>query len=112
MHELTIAQSIVELAKEVADNEKADAVQSIDIEIGALSGVVIDALEFAMEFTVKNTKLENAKINYHKKVGKADCLNCNYQFETDYLLALCPKCNQGNLKIVDGKQLRVKSVTV
>ncbi len=112
MHELSIAQSIVELAEEVAVNEKVDSIQSIDIEIGTLSGVVIDALEFAMEVTVKNTKLESAKINYYKKVGKADCSNCNFQFETNDLLALCPKCNQGNFKIVDGKQLRIKSVTV
>lgn len=112
MHELSIAQSIVELAEDVALKEKADSVSSIDIEIGALSGVVLDALEFALEMTVKNTKLENAKINYLKRIGKADCLVCNFQFETNNLLALCPKCNQANFKIIDGKQLRIKSLTV
>ena len=66
MHELSIAQSVVDLAEEVAEKEKADSVVSIDIEIGTLSGVVVDALEFAMEMTVKNTKLEFAKINYIK----------------------------------------------
>ena len=112
MHELSIAQSIVDLAENVAENEKADTIQTIDIEIGALSGVMLDALEFAMEITVKNTKLENASINYLKKEGKALCSECNFLFKTDSLLTLCPKCKRASFKIVDGKQLRIKSLTV
>lgn len=112
MHELSIAQSIVELAEDIAQKEKADSVQSIDIEIGTLSGVVLDALEFALEMTVKNTKLENAKINYLKIDGLANCTNCNFQFKTNDLLAFCPNCNKASFKIIDGKQLRIKSITV
>ncbi|MDB4582324.1 hydrogenase maturation nickel metallochaperone HypA [Draconibacterium sp.] len=112
MHEISIAQSIVELAEDVAMKEKADSIKSINIEIGALSGVVQDALEFALEIIVKNTKLEKAKINYVKINGKADCRNCNFRFETDNLLALCPKCNHANFNIIDGKQLRIKSLIV
>ena len=112
MHELTIAQSIVELADEIAVKENAVAVQTIEIEIGALSGVVLDALEFALKIMVKNTKLEKAKINYLKVDGLADCSNCNSQFKTNDLLAFCPKCNHANFRIIDGKQLRIKSLTV
>ena len=111
MHELTIAQSIVELAEEVALKEQADSIKSIDIEIGALSGIVTDALEFAIELTVKKTKLEFSRINYIMIDGLADCKNCNHRFKTNNLLALCPKCNQANFRIIDGKQLRIKSLT-
>lgn len=112
MHELSIAQSVVELAEDVALKEQADSILSIDIEIGTLSGVVREALEFALEITVKNTKLENAKINYLKMIGKAECNSCNFKFETNDLLAFCPKCKQANFRILDGKQLRIKSLTV
>jgi len=112
MHELSIALSIIHLAEEVALKEQADSVSSIDIEIGTLSGVVIEALEFAMETTVINTKLENAKINLLKIPGKAKCKNCNLIFETNDLLSLCPNCKQANFNIVEGKQLRIKSLIV
>lgn len=112
MHELSIAQSIVELAEEVAIKEKANSIQSIDIEIGTLSGVVLDALEFAMEITVKNTILKNAEINYLKINGKADCRECKLKFETNDLLAFCPNCKRANFKIIDGKQLRIKSLVI
>jgi len=110
MHELTIAQSIIEIAEEIAFNEKADSVQSIEIEIGALSGVVLEALEFALEVSTKNTMLENAKVDYTNINGKAECLNCNYSFETNDLLTFCPKCKAASFKIIDGKQLRIKSL--
>jgi len=112
MHELAIAQSIVELAEDVALKEGADLVTSIDIEIGVLSGVVKEALTFAMEITTKNTKLEKALINYLEIAGKASCNNCYTQFETNDLLALCPKCHKADFVITEGKQLRVKSLTI
>lgn len=110
MHELTIAQCIIEIAEEIVIKEKANSVQSIEIEIGVLSGVVLEALEFALEVSTKNTMLENAKIKYTNINGKAECLNCNLSFETNDLLAFCPKCKKAYFKIIDGKQLRIKSI--
>lgn len=112
MHELSIAQSIVELAEETAKKEKAGSIQSIEIEIGALSGVVLRALEFAMNVTIKNTMLENSKINFVIIRGVAECNNCKKEFETNKLLALCPNCEKANFKIIDGKQLRITSLTI
>jgi len=112
MHELSIAQSIVELAEEVALKEKAESIQGIEIEVGALSGVVLEALEFALEMTKKNTKLKKAKIKYIPIDGKAVCNTCHVHFETNTLLAFCPNCGQANFEISDGKQLRIKSLFV
>ena len=64
MHEFSIAQSIIDIAEEIATKEKADQIQSIDIEIGALSGVVLDALEFALKITVGGTILGESQINF------------------------------------------------
>ena len=112
MHELSIAQSIIEIAEDALKNETAESIKSIDIEIGALSGVIIEALEFAMESVVKNTKLKNAEINYVKVEGKAQCLECNLTFKMNDLLSLCPDCNKARYEIKDGKQLRIKSLTI
>ena len=112
MHEMTIAQSIVELAEDVALKEGAALISSIDIEIGVLSGVVKEALTFAMEITTQNTKLEKARINYLEIAGRAYCNNCNTHFETNDLLALCPECHKADFKITEGKQLRIKSLTI
>jgi hydrogenase nickel incorporation protein HypA/HybF len=112
MHEWTIAQSIVELSEEAAAKEKADTIQRVHLEIGTLSGVVLDTLKFALEFAVKKTKLKDALIDYSVINGKAICHSCNLEFETADLLAVCPNCKLADFKIVDGKQLRIKSLTI
>ena len=49
MHELSIAMSIVDIAADYAARDNAKCVTEIEIEVGTLAGVVIDALDFAME---------------------------------------------------------------
>ena len=112
MHEMTIAQSIIELAEQVALKEDAGSIESIDIEIGTFSGVVLESLAFAMEIAVKDTKLQKARINYLEKAGIACCNQCHTRFETNDLLTLCPDCHTADIEIIDGKQLKIKSLTI
>ena len=61
MHELSIARSIVELVEEQADNRGASVVEELELEIGHLSGVEIQTLEFALDSAIKGSKLEKAR---------------------------------------------------
>ena len=56
MHELSIARSIVELVEEQADNRGASVVEELELEIGHLSGVEIQTLEFALDSAIKAGK--------------------------------------------------------
>ena len=112
MHELSIATGIVELAEEYAARENAKVITKIEIEIGVLSGIVLDSLDFAMEFAIKNTMLEHAEIHIVEIPGKAKCSSCNWEFELNDLLTPCPKCQTYNPEIVLGKEMRVSSITI
>lgn len=111
MHELTIAMEILEIANDYAKRADSTVATEIDIEVGELSGVEYDALDFALEISKKNTILENAVINIRRIKGKAKCNNCNKEFGIDNLYSLCPYCNQTDLTVIDGKQLKVKTIT-
>ena len=65
MHELSIAINIVEIATEEAKKANVSSVLEIELEVGTLSGIVIDALEFAMDEAIKNSVLQNAKIKIY-----------------------------------------------
>ena len=108
MHELSIAMSIVEIAEENA--AMAGVKNEIQIEVGNLSGVVDEALEFALEEAVKNTILKNAKRMVIKTPGKAKCLECSHEFAVDDVFTPCPNCSSFNNEIVSGQELRVKSM--
>jgi len=112
MHEFSIAMNVVDIAVEYAGREKAKEVHEIEIEVGIFSGVVVDALEFAMESAVKGTILENAICKIELVGGKARCNECMNEYETDDLLKPCPECKKCAPVIIQGRELRVKSLIV
>ena len=112
MHEFSIAVNIVEIATENAKKENASVVKEIEVEVGELSGVVIDALEFCMEAAVKDSILEGAKINLIPVAGRGRCRTCSHEFGIVDLYSACPECNSPAPEIIGGKELRVKSLLV
>jgi len=112
MHELSIAMNIIDIATEQAETNNLSVIDEIEIEIGTLSGVEIDALKFAMEIATKRTILENSKTIITEIPGQAHCLNCSTEFVTDSFFAQCPECKQFNFQIIHGQELRVKSLNV
>ncbi len=69
MHELSIAMSILDMAEEEAEKYGGVAVQAIHIKIGALSGVVPQALMAAYELAREQTPLENCRLVVEETAG-------------------------------------------
>ncbi|NOX47245.1 MAG: hydrogenase maturation nickel metallochaperone HypA [Chlorobi bacterium] len=112
MHELSIAVNIVEIAEESTLKEGATIVNEIELEIGNMSGVVLEAMELALESAVKGTMLEKAKVKITTIPGKAKCSDCGAEFEIEELYAPCPECGNPFADIIQGKELKVKSLKV
>ncbi len=113
MHELTIAAEIVELVTERATAEGAARVTDVNIEVGAFSGVDVDALGFALELSVKETIMEKAVIRINRVAGEAECKSCGSVFALDDLfMACCPGCGSMEFHLLSGKQLRLLSVEI
>lgn len=112
MHELSIVMSIVEIAEEETRKAGAQKVESIELEIGNLAGVQIDSLEFAWEVAIKNTVLQQATYYIHQIPGKARCSDCGTEFEMQQLYDACPNCNEYFNDIIQGQELRIKSLVV
>ncbi len=112
MHEFSIAVDIVGLAEKNARQAGAKKINRIDIEIGTLSGVVHDALHFAMESAAKGTMLENAEVIITDIPAMAECAECHKHFTIDSYADACPRCGAFQFAIISGKQLQVKSIEV
>lgn len=112
MHELSIALSIVEIAEEEVKKAGGNQVEEIVLEIGDLAGVEQEALDFAWKEAVKQTVLEQAKYVVENKAGIARCLNCQKEFILTYIYDLCPSCNDFRKELLQGKEIRIKSLTI
>ncbi len=112
MHELSIALNIVDIA--TAETRKAGAlrVTDLNIEVGSLSGVIVEALEFAMEVAVRDTILSGARVAIHPVQAQAKCKQCGEEFEVADYFEQCPKCDSLDLQIMRGQELKVRSLVV
>lgn len=112
MHELSIAQSIVELAELQAKEHHATEIEELELEIGTLAGVEIQSLDFALQSSVKGTMLNKAKVVRHDIEAEGRCGDCGNVFPVDTLFSPCPHCKSYCVKIIKGKELRIKSIVV
>ena len=112
MHEFSLALNIVDIANETAENANAETISSIEIEVGSLSGVIIEALEFALDTAKENTVLEKAEIHITPLTAEAMCRECNHTFSPESFFAPCPQCGSFDFDITRGKELKVKSITI
>jgi len=112
MHELSIVMGIVDIAVKETAAADATTVDEIEIDIGCLSTVEMNAFEFAWQQGVKQTILENAEKKINRIEGKATCLDCNTQFRIENMYDACPACGKHLIEVTEGKELRVKSLVV
>ncbi|MCP4754842.1 MAG: hydrogenase maturation nickel metallochaperone HypA [Proteobacteria bacterium] len=110
MHEISIMMSILDTALEEARKAKAERITAVSLQIGAKSGVVVDALEFAFETTTRNTIAENSRLDIELLPFRGECVSCGHHFTCDGFL-ICDLC--GNFgRIISGKELKIKTIEI
>ena len=112
MHELSVALGIVNIAETETKKAHATSVELIELEIGTLSGIEMESLDFVWQTAVYNTVLEHAVKKVSIIKGKAKCMDCETVFKIDHLYDSCPNCNSYLKGILQGKELRVKALEV
>jgi len=105
-------QSALELALDQARGAGASRVCAIRLRIGALSGVVPEALEFAFEALTPGTPAEGARLDIEPVAARFWCDACSREFQAQDFLAECPTCRVPSAKLRAGRELEVASLEV
>lgn len=112
MHELGITRSIVEIAERTAASQGAKRVLSVTVEIGALSGVLPDAVEFCFEACTRGTLLEGSALVIAAIPGRGRCRDCGGETDIDAFTFACPACGALGLERLQGDELRLTEVEI
>lgn len=113
MHELSIALSIIDGASEEARKHAGATVAAVHLKVGALSGVVKDALLFSWEVATAGTILENSRLEIEEIAVVVFCENCHKNKTLDVINNfVCPECRQPTPKIVRGRELQVTALEI
>lgn len=117
MHELGIAESVIEAVTERLPGAK---ITGISLEVGSLSGIVPDSLRFSFDLAVAGTALEGATLDITQVPARCRCGSCGREFEpgglrgaggAGGLVPLCP-CGSADVTVLSGQELRIAAVRV
>jgi hydrogenase nickel incorporation protein HypA/HybF len=112
MHEMGIAQNILDIALDAANKEGAKKISRIDIIAGELRGLVPMQLTFCFGIVAQNTIASGAYLNIEEVPVTAHCKDCGSDFPVAEYEYLCPKCKSVNVEVTGGAELRVKDIEI
>ena len=113
MHELSIALNMVEIADRTARENGGGRVEKVYLKLGALSGVVADALAFSWELACAGTALEGSRLEIEVIPIVVRCARCRADRRLASINGLtCPVCRAPAPQIVAGKELRIEALEI
>jgi hydrogenase nickel incorporation protein HypA/HybF len=113
MHELSIAQSILESAKsELIASPELGRLREIGVRVGALSGVLPDSLEFCFDAITRGSDFDGCRMVIEFLPVRARCNDCHESFTVERIAFSCPKCASGSIEIKQGFELEIAYLEV
>jgi hydrogenase nickel incorporation protein HypA/HybF len=112
MHELSLAGGIVKLVEDAAARDRFTRVSQLRLEAGALAGVEVRALRFALDAVTPGTCLEGARIQIDETPASAWCLRCATSVTISARTDPCPECGGFQIQPTGGTELRVLDLLV
>ncbi|HWP44014.1 MAG TPA: hydrogenase maturation nickel metallochaperone HypA [Blastocatellia bacterium] len=112
MHELSIALSIVEMAEEEA-RSRGVRVEAVHLRLGALSGVVKEALLFSYDLACEGTSLEGSRLVIEDVPVTIYCPACDTESTLASVQPLCCSvCDSLTPELMGGRELEIAALEI
>ena len=112
MHEMSLAGGILRVVEQAHAREPFTRVSRLSLQAGALAGVEIAALRFALEAIAPGTLLAGAAIEIDEQPGQAFCMGCGESVPITSRTDDCPRCGSARLQPTGGTELKVVDLIV
>jgi len=112
MHELSIAEAIIESTLEETSKHDGGRVEEVGIRIGSLSGVMPDALEFAYLIVVRDTSLKGSRIKMEIVPAAGTCSDCGTPCSFEMTPFACPSCGSFKIELQGGYELDISYIKI
>ncbi len=110
MHELAIAQNILEIVQQSVPENQTKSVRGIRIRVGQMSGIVPDSLDFCFSAIINDTHLQRARLAIEQVPTLSQCKTCAHRFGIEDWVFTCPVCQSTNLELISGKELEIVEI--
>lgn len=111
MHELALAENVVQLVEAAARREKARRVRTVILEIGALAAVEPDALRFCFGAAARGSLADGAALEIIDIPGAGECPTCRQPVAMQARWDICPSCGAA-VEANSGTGMRVLEIDI
>ena len=112
MHEMGIANSILEGAAQELRRHAGCRATRIGVRIGELAAVDPGALSFAFEALTLDTEFAGLKLEVEYVPPRSRCHSCNREFDVRNFEFFCPICGAINTERISGDELEFKYLEI
>ncbi len=111
MHELGVANEILDIALSEAERHAAKKVTSIRLRVGVLRSIEPENLSFLFEHLARGTPAEGALLEIEEEPVRVECEACGAS-EAPSFAWECPRCKGSGVSVTGGDSLLVLSLDV
>jgi hydrogenase nickel incorporation protein HypA/HybF len=112
MHEMSLAEGILQLVEETARREQSARVTAVCLEIGRLASVEVESLRFCFDAVVRDSVADGAKLEIVEVPGAGWCMDCDAPVAMADRLGACPQCGNYRVQVTGGTEMRVKEIEI
>jgi hydrogenase nickel incorporation protein HypA/HybF len=112
MHEMSLTESVVEIALEEARKAGATSIRRIVLDIGRLSSVEPEAMAFCFEAVSAGTAAAGAVLEICDVEGAGWCLDCGKTVPLSERFGACPDCGGYKVQMTAGDEMKIRELEV
>lgn len=105
MHELSIAESILDAVRKELSSHPGARPMRVGLRIGELAAVDVDSLTFCFEAVLRGTEWESLQLDARVCPQRRICNDCGNEFAVVKYNSNCPACASSNTKLTSGDEL-------
>jgi hydrogenase nickel incorporation protein HypA/HybF len=113
VHEITVALTLLDGVQATASDQGIDRVSAVHVRVGALSGVVRDALLFSWDVATADTIAEGSRLLIEEIPLVVFCERCEGErAPRPGTGLLCPECETPSPRILRGREMQLVAMEV
>lgn len=112
MHEMSLAESAMQIIEDAARKQSFKRVRTVYLEIGQLACVEPEAMRFCFDAVIKGSIAQGASLQIVDTPGLGRCTQCGTEAQIATLYQACPGCGSYGIQVISGDAMRVIELEV
>jgi len=112
MHELSVTESVLEIALRHGRSAQARRITDIYLVIGQLTSLVDDSIQFYWDIIAQDTMAQEARLHFKRVETGLQCLDCNQHYSPGQMDMACVACGSTRVRVVAGDEFFVEAIEI